>query len=60
MEYSVVTRAALRAAQGAGYKSTAAFRENDRPPLKNAPLTATPGPSTEDYDAITAYMKALE
>ena len=59
-EYGVVTRAAERAAQRAGYESAAAFREDDRPPLENAPRTAAPGPSTEDYDAMTAYVKALE
>ena len=59
-EYGVVTRAAERAAQQAGNKSATAFRENDRPPLENAPLAAAPGPSTEDYDAITTYVKALE
>ena len=59
-EYGVATRAAERAAQPVGYESAAAFRENDRPPLENAPLTAAPGPYTEDYDAITAYVKALD
>ena len=59
-EYGVVTREAERAAQHAGYESTAAFREDDRPPLENAPRTATPVPSTENYDAMRAYMKALE
>ena len=59
-EYGVVTRAAERAAQCAGYESAAAFREDDRPPLENAPRTAAPGPSTEDYAAMTAYVKALE
>ena len=59
-EYRVVTRAAEQAAQNAGYESAAAFRENYRPPLKNAPRTAAPGPSTEDYDAMTACVKALE
>ena len=54
-EYSVVTRAAERAVQHAGFESAAAFREKNRPrlPLKNTPLTAVPGPYTEDYDAIT-------
>ena len=58
-EYGVVTRAAERAAQRAGFESATAFRKNDRPrlPLKNAPLTAAPGPSTEDYNAITEYVK---
>ena len=56
----MVNRAAERAAQRAGYKSAATFREDDRPSLKNAPRTAAPGPSTEDYDAMTAYVKALE
>ena len=56
----MVTRAAERAAQRAGYELAATFRENDRPPLKNSPHTAVPGPSTEDYEAITAYVKALE
>ena len=59
-EYGVVTRAAERAAQRAGYESAAAFREDDRPPLKNTPRTAAPGPSTEDYDVMMAYVKALE
>ena len=59
-EYGVVTRSAERAVQGAGYESSAAFREDDRPPLKNAPHTAAPGPSTEDYDNMTAYVKSLE
>ena len=61
-EYSVVTRAAERAAQCARFESTTAFGENDRPrlPLENSPLTAAPGPSTEDYGAITAHVKALE
>ena len=59
-EYGVVTRAAERAAQRAGYKLAAALRENDRPPLENAPLTAALGLSTEEYDAIDAYVKALE
>ena len=44
-EYGVVTRAAERAAQRAGYESAAAFRENDRPPLENAPRTTAPGHS---------------
>ena len=61
-EYDVVTRAADRAAQRAGFELAAAFRENDRPrpPLKNAPPPSAPRPSTEDYDAITAYTKYLE
>ena len=59
-EYGVVTRSAERAAQRAGYESAATFREDDRPPLKNSPHTAAPGPSTEDYDAMTACVKALE
>ena len=59
-EYRVVTRAAEQAAQHAGYESAAAFRENHRPPLKNAPRTAASGPSMEDYDAITAYVQDLE
>ena len=58
-EYGVVTRAAERAAQRAGYGSAAAFRDDDSPPLKNAPHTAAPGPSMEDYDNMTAYVKAL-
>ena len=33
-EYGVVTRAAERAEQRAVYESAAAFREDDRPPLK--------------------------
>ena len=56
----MVTRAAERAAQRAGYESATVFREDDRPPLENAPRTAAPGPSMEDYDAMTAYVKALE
>ena len=59
-EYVVVTRATERAAQRAGYESAAVFREDDRPPLENAPRIAAPGPSTEDYDALTAYVKAFE
>ena len=59
-EYGVVIIGAERAAQSAGYESAAAFRENDKPPLKNSPVTTAPGPSMEDYDAITAYVKALE
>ena len=61
-EYGVVTRAAERAAQRAGFESAAAFREHNitRLPLKNAPPPAAPGPSTEDYDTMTAYTKALE
>ena len=59
-EYGVVTREAERAAQRVGYESATALRENDRPPLENAPLTAAPRPSTEDYDAITMYGKSLE
>ena len=59
-DYGVVTRAAEQAAQRAGYESAAAFREYDRPPLENAPHTAVPRPSMEDYDAMTAYVKALE
>ena len=59
-EYGVVTRASEQAAQHAGYESAAVFREDDRPPLENAPHTASPGPSTEYYDAMTAYVKALE
>ena len=30
------------------------------PPVKNSPLTAAPRPSTDYYDAITAYVKAFE
>ena len=61
-EYGVVTRAAERAAQRAGFESAAAFREQDRPrpSLENAPPPAAPRPSTEDYNAMTAYAKALE
>ena len=59
-EYRLVTRAAERAAQCAGYESTAAFREENILPLNNAPCTASLGPSTEDYDAMAAYVKALE
>ena len=59
-EYGVVFRAAERAAQCTGYESAAAFREDKRTPLKNAPRTAAPGPSTEDYKSMTAYVKALE
>ena len=56
----MVTRSAERATQRAGYESAAAFIENDRPHLKNAQLTAVPGPSTEDDDVITSYVKALD
>ena len=35
-EYGVVTRAAERAAQRAGYESAAAFKEDDRTPLKKS------------------------
>ena len=59
-EYGVVTRATEQAAQRSGYESAAAFSEDDRPPLENSPLTAAPGPYTEGYDAMTAYVKALE
>ena len=59
-EYRVVTRVAERVAQCSGYESAAAFREDDRPPLENAPRTAAPGPYTEDYYAMMAYVKALE
>ena len=57
-----MTRAAEHAAQHAWFKSAAAFRENDGPrlPLENSPLCAAPGPSTEEYDAMTAYVKALD
>ena len=59
-EYEVVTRAAERAAQRAGYEYAAAFREDNRPSLENTPCTTAPGPSTEDYDAMKAYVKTLE
>ena len=59
-EYGVVTREAERVAQHAGYESAAAFREDDRPPLENAPSTAAPRPSTEDYNATTSYVKDLD
>ena len=59
-EYGLVARSAERSAQRAGYESDAAFTEDDRPSLKNAPRTAASGSSTEDYDAMTAYVKALE
>ena len=59
-QYGGVTIAAEWAAQSAGYESAAAFREDDRPPLENAPRTPAPGSSKEDYDAMTAYVKALE
>ena len=61
-EYGVVTRAAERAAQRAGFDSAAALSEHDRsstPPI-NSPPPASPRPSTEDYNAMTAYEKALE
>ena len=59
-EYGVVNRAVERAAQRAEFESAAALREKNRPrpPLENAPPSAAPGPSTEDYDAMTAYTKA--
>ena len=62
-EYGVVTWAAERAAQRAGFDSAAAFREHYRsstPPPPNAPPPAALVPSTEDYNAMTAYSKALE
>ena len=51
-----------KAAQRAGFELAAAFRENDRPriSLENAEPLAAPKPSTEDYDAMTAYTKALD
>ena len=60
--YGVVDRTAERAAQCAGFESAAAFKESDRPrlSLENAPPSAAPGPSTEEYDAMTAYVKALD
>ena len=60
-EYGVMIRAAERAAQHAGFELDAAFRENDRSrlPLKNVPPSAAPGPFPEDFDAMTAYAKAL-
>ena len=61
-EYGVVTRASERAAQRAGFESAAAFREHDRPshPLENNPPPAAHRPSTEDYNAMTAYARALD
>ena len=61
-EYGVVTRAAERAAQHAGFDLAAALREHDRSslPLKNSPPPDAPGPSTENYNATTAYAKAFE
>ena len=56
----MLTRAVEQAEQRAGYESAAAFREDDRPPLENSTRIAVPGPSTEDYNALTAYVKALE
>ena len=49
-EYGVVTQAAERAAQRAGFDSAAALRENGRSSLtlKNFPPPIAPGPSTED------------
>ena len=58
--YGVVTRAAERTAQCAGYESAAAFRQDDRPPLENAPRPTSPRLSTEDCDAMMAYVNALE
>ena len=61
-EYGVATRAAEWAAQRAGFESAAALREHDIPslPHENASPSAAPGPSTGDYDAITAIAKSLE
>ena len=56
----MLTTAAEQAEQRAGYESAAAFREDDRPPLENSTRIAVPGPSTEDYEAMTSYVKALE
>ena len=43
-EYRVFTRASERAAQRAGYESTAAFREDDRPPSKISHVPPYPDP----------------
>ena len=61
-EYIVVTRAVERAAQRDGFDLAAALREHDRSSLTptNTPPPVAPGPSTEDYNAMTEYAKALE
>ena len=61
-EYGVVTPAAERAAQRAGFDSAAALREQDGSslPPANAPPPAAPVPSTEDYNDMKEYAKALE
>ena len=61
-EYDVVTLAVERAAQHSGFDSVAALREHDRSslPPANSPPPAAPEPSTEDYNAMTEYAKALE
>ena len=61
-EYGVVTPAAEQAAQRAGFDSAAALREHNRSslPPANAPPPAVPGPSTEDYNAMSEYAKALD
>ena len=61
-EYGVVTWAAERAAQRARFDSDAALREHNRSSIspENAPPPAVSRPSTEDYNAMTAYSKALE
>ena len=60
-EYGVVTPAAERAAQRAGFDSAAALREQDGSslPPANAPPPAAPRPSTEDYKSMTEYAKTL-
>ena len=61
-EYGVVNRAAERAAQRAGFNLAATLREHERSSLlpTNSPPPAAPGPSTEDYNSMTEYAKALE
>ena len=60
--YGFVTQASERTSQHAGLDSSAALREHDRSslPIENTSLPAAPGPSTEDYNTMTAYVKALE
>ena len=61
-EYDVVTRAAERAAQRAGFDLATALQEHDRsihPPV-NAPPFAATGSSKADYNAMTQYAKAPE
>ena len=61
-EYGVVTRAAERSVQRAGFYLAATLWEHDRSILSpaNAPPPAAPGPSPEDYNAMKEYAKALE